>query len=266
LHLADFVTLFFHAFADRAVPQDRLGTILLGLSGLPPADLCSTAADLGLGLTDSTCAAWAKWLEKPKAPEALLAALAVSEWVYAEKRNKVEWLYPSAIGLAMLGRGPAPPVEELPADLTVQSDLSVLAGTALPFEKLVPLFRHAKIKHLDRVCTFQLDRKRLGEASADHPPGEELRAALQGVSPLPGAVADLLTATPVLGGVLEIMGCSAIVKVPSEETLQAIRKHPRLKNYLAPKPPPGYLLIKPNADPFNFIERCRELGFEVRRL
>jgi hypothetical protein len=266
LHLSDLVTLFFHAFAGLAVREDQLGTILLELSKLPPADLCSTAAELGLDVKESTCAAWSKWLEKDKAQQALLAGIGTLEWAYAEKKNKSEWLYPSAIGLAMLGLGPAPPAEVLPSDLVVQSDLSIFAGTGLPHEKLVPLFRHAKIQHLDRVCTFQINRKRLQVASPDHPPGDELRAALKEVSPLPAAVAELLTVKPVLGGVLEVMGCSAIVKVPTEETRQAIRKHPRLKNYLAPKPPPGYLLIKANADPWNFIDRCRELGFEVRRL
>jgi hypothetical protein len=86
------------------------------------------------------------------------------------------------------------------------------------------------------------------------------------VAPLPATVASLLEIKSELGGVLQIRGCSAIVKPPNPEAIEAIRKHPRLKGYLEAGAPPGYLLIKATSDPWNFIERCRELGFEVQRL
>ena len=45
----------------------------------------------------------------------------------------------------------------------VLPNLSVLAGADLPPDKLVPLFRHCKIKRIDRVFEFQLDKRQLAE-------------------------------------------------------------------------------------------------------
>ena len=64
-------------------------------------------------------------------------------------------------------------------------------------------------------------------------------------------------------GKLEIHGCRALIRPENEEVLEAIRKHRRLKGYLSPMAPPGFLIIKDNSNPNNFITRCRECGFEV---
>jgi hypothetical protein len=60
--------------------------------------------------------------------------------------------------------------------------------------------------------------------------------------------------------------CSALVKPESAEVLAAIREHPKLKGYLEPGAPPGYLLIKSRSDPSNFVRRCQDLGFQVEML
>ncbi len=263
--LIEFLTLFFRSFAGRALREDEAGGVMRRLAELPAKDLSASAKGLKLGVTEARAAAWQDWLDE-KGQKALLSAVYLAEWAYVAEREKTEWVFPSPVGLAMLGLGPLPGVEPLPDTLTVQSDLSVFAGAGLPLEKLIPLFRHCRVGRIDRVFRLHLDRKLLKAAPADHPPGEELREVFPDPSSLPPTVADLLEAKPVLGGVLEIRGCSAVVKPPSPEVLDAIRKHPRLKNYLETKPPPGYLLIKANADPLNFIARCRELGFEVRRV
>ena len=57
--------------------------------------------------------------------------------------------------------------------------------------------------------------------------------------------------------------CQALIGPGSPELLNAIRQHRKLKNYLATGAPPGYLLIKAQSDPWNFLERCRECGFEL---
>jgi hypothetical protein len=44
------------------------------------------------------------------------------------------------------------------------------------------------------------------------------------------------------------------------DVLAAIRAHPSLKGYLEPGAPPGYLLIKPQSNPNNFVRRCQALG------
>jgi len=45
--------------------------------------------------------------------------------------------------------------------------------------------------------------------------------------------------------------------------LDAIRQHSRLKGYLEAGAPKGYLLIKQQSNPSNFVQRCKELGFKV---
>jgi hypothetical protein len=52
----------------------------------------------------------------------------------------------------------------------------------------------------------------------------------------------------------------------NEEVLEAVRKHPQLKGNLEPGAPPGYLLIKANSDPHNFVRRSQQLGFKVKSL
>jgi hypothetical protein len=166
----------------------------------------------------------------------------------------------------MLGLAPVPRVDPLATDLRVLPNLSVFAGAGLPLEKLVPLFRHCRVKRIDRLLEFQLDRRRLTEASARDSPNEELRAVFQGVEPLPATVASLLEAASPLGSVLKIRACTALVKPPTAEVLDAIRRHPRLKGYLEAGAPSGYLLVKATSNPHNFIDRCRDLGFQVEIL
>ena len=65
------------------------------------------------------------------------------------------------------------------------------------------------------------------------------------------------------GGEIRIRGCSAIVQPESAEVVDAIRQHSRLKGYLEAGAPKGYLLIKQQSNPMNFVQRCKELGFKV---
>ena len=46
----------------------------------------------------------------------------------------------------------------------------------------------------------------------------------------------------------------------------AIRSHPKLKGYLEPGAPAGYLLIKAQSSPENFAHRCQLLGFKVKSM
>ena len=89
---------------------------------------------------------------------------------------------------------------------------------------------------------------------------------LRELEPLPPPVADLLATKSKVGGKVGIRWCSALVKPESAEVLAAIREHPKLKGYLEPGAPPGYLLIKSRSDPGNFVRRCQDLGFKVETL
>ena len=130
----------------------------------------------------------------------------------------------------------------------------------------MPLFRHGTIKRIDQVYEFRLDRKRLAATPSDGSPGEELREVFRELEPLPPSVADLLATKSKVGGKVGIRWCSALLKPESAEVLAAIREHPKLKGYLEPGAPPGYLLIKSRSDPSNFVRRCQDLGFKMETL
>ena len=83
---------------------------------------------------------------------------------------------------------------------------------------------------------------------------------------MPPTIASLLITKSQLGGEIGIRECSALVRPQHADALEAIRRHPKLKGYLERGAPSGYLLIKRGSDPYNFVVRCRELGFHVKAL
>src|SRR5438034_2207213 len=102
----------------------------------------------------------------------------------------------------------------------------------LPPDKLVRLFRHCKIKRIDRVFEFQLDKRQLRETVAQEQLGRRLRELLEESGPLPATIDSLLrSCRPTGGGAIRIRGCSASVQPESAEVLDAIRRHSRLKGY-----------------------------------
>lgn len=261
-HLIEFLTLFFACFEGRALVESRVGPVFQDFSQLPKDDLIRTARELGLKEDDVASYGWKHWLDD-KGQKALIAALYEAEWVYYAEHEETGWFMASPIGLGMLGLEPPPPAPGLATVFRAQPDLSVFAGAGLARETLVPLFRHGTIGRIDQVYEFRLDRKRLAESPSTRPAGEALREALRALEPLPPAVADLLAARSRTGGKLGIRPCSALVRPETAEVLAAIRDHPRLKGYLEPGAPPGYLLIKSQSSPETFVRRCRDLGFEV---
>jgi len=262
--LDGLVALFAAAFADLAIPGDQAGDVFLDFSQLPAPDLICLGKQMGLQIRQRDVDGWNKWFDEP-GQQALLSALFVSNWAYIADYQKQSWFYPSDTGRIILGLL-APP--ELPAptvDFKVLANLCVFAGADLPPEKLVPLFRHCKIKRIDRVFEFQLDKRQLTETGSQELLGRNLREVLEESGPLPATVDSLLRNRPV-GGEIRIRGCSAIVQPESAEVLDAIRQHSRLKGYLEAGAPKGYLLIKQQSNPNNFVQRCKELGFKVTML
>jgi hypothetical protein len=263
--LIEFLSLFFMCFSGRALAESEIGGILADFARLPEDDLIQAARGLGIARDRVDVARWQKRLD-PRGQKALVSALYTSEWAYCAAPKETGWFFASPVGLAMLGLGPSLAPPELDLSFKVQSDLSVFAGAGLAWEKLVPLFRYGTIKRIDRVYQFRLDRKKLAGAPADSSPGQELREVFRALEPLPPAVADLLGTRSKVGGKLGIRGCSALVKPENAEVLEAIRTHPKLKGYIEPGAPPGYLLVKAQSDPANFVQRCQDLGFQVDAL
>ncbi len=263
--LTAFLSVFFTCFRGLALVESQLGQIFHDFAQLPPDDLTEVARTLGVNVKAATIDGWKKMLEG-KGQKALVEALTVAEWLYYHEHQKVEWCFASPIGLGMLGLEPPPPAPELATMFQALPDRSIFAGAGLAWKKLVPLFRYGVIQRIDQVYEIKLDPKRLAEAPATCMPADELRVALRELEPLPPAIADLLaTKTPVRGKV-GIRGCSALVKPENAEVLAAIREHPQLKGYIEPGAPPGYLLVKMQSDPNNFVRRCQNLGFEVKML
>jgi hypothetical protein len=265
--LIEFLTLFFTCFRGLALVESEVGRIFHDFAQLPEDDLTQAARGAGIENDRVDVGRWKKRLDA-RGLKALVAALYTSEWAYYAEPEKKEtgWFFASPIGLAMMGLGPSLAAPELATVFQVQPDLSVFAGAGLAREKLVPLFRHGTIKRIDQVYEFRLDRKRLAGSPSTSSPGEELREVFRELEPLPPAVADLLATKSKVGGKVGIRWCSALVKPESAEVLAAIREHPKLKGYLEPGAPTGYLLIKSRSDPGNFVQRCQDLGFQVETL
>jgi hypothetical protein len=262
----DLVTMFFHCFRGKALPENQVTNVLSAFCDLPQKDLAEVAEGCGLTIDGEVVARWRHWLDSTRAPDMLMGALYLAECAYAHDKEIAGvklWWFPSPKGMTVLGLANGGPLPALSRELTVDDAGVVRAGAGLEPETLVPLFQHCVFKRLREVLEFQIDRKRLREAPADTAPGEELRRVLKGAGPLSDKVEQLLETEPRQGGKIEVRWCSALIEPENAEVLAAIRKHPQLKNYLLPKAPEGYLLIKPGSRADNFVMRCRELGFEV---
>ncbi len=259
-----FVGAFARAFAGRAIREDKLNKVLSEFAELPERDLHRLATSFDRHIDPCDCH-WESWLDRT-GQDAITQAMYLCDWAYGTTYRKRDWIYVSDVAQVMLGLQKPPRAEPAVMEFRVLPNLCIFAGSDLPPEKLVPLFRCCKIKRIDRVLEFQLNPKQLAETPSNgKAPGELLADVLKELEPLPATVANVLGAKPTTGEV-RICGCSAIVKPESPELLDAIRRHGRLKGYLEAGAPPGYLLIKSNSNPHNFVGRCQELGFTVKRL
>jgi hypothetical protein len=260
--LDGLVALFAAVFAGLAIPRDQAGNVFLEFSKLPSADLIDLGKQAGLKKHQCDAEGWDSWLDEP-GQQAFLSALYVSSWACTADHQKQRWIYLSDTARIILGLVAMP---ELPApvvDFKVLPNLCVLAGADLPPEKLLPLFRHCKTKRIDRVFEFQLDNRRLTETTFEESSVGNLRKVLEESGPLPATADRLLGHKPRGGGEIRIRACSAIVQPESAEVLDAIRRHSRLKGYLEAGAPKGYLLIKQQSNPSNFVQRCKAFGFKV---
>jgi hypothetical protein len=268
-HTLDLLAMFFHCFRDKALPEGQVMGVLSAFAALPEQDLAEVASVLGLDRGAVNVAEWRRWLDSARGPEAMLSALYLAEWAYATEKERAGvkvWWFISPTGLAVLGLEDAGPIPALSEELEVKPDGTVRAGAGLGPDKLIPLFRYCAFKRLRDVLEFQIDRKRMAQAPADTAPGEELRRALEDAAPLPDKVEKILGTESAQGGRVGVRWCSALVQPENKEVMAAIRKHPQLKNYLEPGAPPGYLMIKAQSRPDNFVMRCKALGFEVKIL
>lgn len=263
--LDDFVAVFAAAFQGLALREDTVGDVVLRFSRLPEASLQRLCRRLALDTDELAIVNWRGWLDS-KGQEALLSALYVCKWAYVDEHRAKEWFHVSDIAQVLLGIAEPPEPDPLPTDLRVLPDLCVFAGAGLPFETLTPFFRHCRIKRIDGIFEFQLDPKRLRAQATQASAANELRAALAPAGTLPETVEAIIAGKPPARGRIGFRGCSAIIKPENVEVLNAIREHQRLRGYLEAGAPSGYLLIKYNSNPVNFVERCRDLGFTVEAM
>jgi len=263
--LIEFLILFFASFEERALQYDKIGELFLAFSKLPEKELIALAKYLAIPYTDLSVYQWENWLD-PKGQEALIRALFDAGWAYVDQQQKIDWFFLSRTGRIILGLDSPPPKLLKAEDFRVLPNLCVFAGADLPMERLIPLFRYCRIKRIDRIFEFQLDRKAMNEMPSRTSAGRELLNLLKELEPLPSGIRSLLEEKPEIEGILRIQACSAIVKPENPAMLSTIRNHNKLKGYIDPGGPPGYLLVKSTSNPVNFIRRCQEYGFEVKPL
>lgn len=264
--LDDFLTLFAKAFQGLAIPIASLGQTLSDFGRLPATDLQRLAKELSLSLSEEEIRSWENWLDE-RGQKAMDSALTMCRWVYVDREKSPEWIYLNEDALMLLGLESPPKVPPLVRDFQVLPNLSLLAGADWGPDKLVPLFRYCKVIRIDRVLEFQLSKKHIKALPSKTSASEELQVVLAENKPWPSTVEHFLKGdTKLATGTVQIQLCSALVLPENASVLEAIKSHPRLKNYLEAYPPPGYLLIKSTSDPYNFITRCRELGFQVKPL
>lgn len=257
--LIDFLILFFASFRGKAIREDQLGKVMHDFCQLPDSDLKSVAVSVGLKKDDVSRNEWTHWLSEA-GQRALLSALYTAEWAYYGERQKVGWVFPSPIGLGLMGLGPLPEAPRLATEFKADTNLALYAGAGVELGTLATLCRFCKIKRIDQLIEFQVDPKRLKELPSAN---TELRAALANLDPMPPSLSVALQTESSLGGKIGVRYCSALVKPATAEAAAAIRQHPQLKGYLEPGAPPGFLLVKPGSNPDNFLRRCQALGFEI---
>ncbi len=260
--LIEFLIIFFYCFDRRALRKDQVGPMMLDFSRLPETDLKSVAVDAGIRNGQMRRFDWEPWLDE-RGQRALLSALYTAEWLYYDEWQGVGWVFPSPIGLGLLGLRQLPEAPTLAKALKSDSNLAIYAGAGLELDTLATLLRCCKIKRIDQLVELQVDPKVLKATPSASP---ALRATLADLEPLPSSLAAILQTESPLGGKIGIRYCSALVKPATPEAVAAIRQHPQLKGYLEPGAPPGFLLIKPGSNPGNFIRRCQALGFEIESL
>jgi hypothetical protein len=260
--LIEFLILFFTSFCGRAIREDQLGNVMLEFCKLPVSDLRNLAAGAGLKKDDVSQYDWEHWLDE-NGQRNLLSALYTAEWACYDERQKIGWVFPSPMGLGLLGLGPLPEAPRLATEFKADSNLAIYAGAGVEIGSLTTLCRFCKIKRIDQLIEFQVDPKRLKELPSAN---TELRAALANLDPMPPSLSVALQTESSLGGKIGVRYCSALVKPATAEAVAAIRQHPGLKGYLEPGAPPGFLLVKPGSNPDNFLRRCQALGFEIESL
>lgn len=259
-----FLRSFFAAFAGKSLRADAIGQAFCNFSLLPEKDQMAFAQEVGIG-DDSFDFNWQPWLDAA-GQEALVGALYTCDWAFRVPQDGHDWFYLNRTGRVMLGLEKPPQFPEEAMDLKVLADSSILAGINLSPETLTTLFRHCKIKAVARTIAFRLDKKTMAEVASTSSAVEELSRVLEPCRPWPAAVATFLHKETRHGGEVHFLPCRGLVRVEDSRVLDRIKTHPKLKGYLVKGGPPGYLVIKDDSDPFNFVQRCQEHGFEVKPL
>ena len=256
-----FLKAFARAFQGLAIPADALAKVAADFSALPANEIRKAA-----GVGEGEHVADRQWFDD-KGQEAFIYAIySADAFTGVKDAQGRDWLYVSSDLEVILGMAKVKAPETTTKEFVVQSDLTVIVSCDHSLETLSTLQQFATIVSKGKILTFKLEPKAIKEASAKPESLKNFLTMLEShQNELPSTVRSLLSGATDRGdlGKAVIRGCRAIIKPETPELLNAIRNHSRLKGYLLSDAPPGYLLIKEKSDPFNFIKRCRECGFEI---
>lgn len=131
------------------------------------------------------------------------------------KEGRVGSIRWTATGDGALGKGPLPPAAAADGTIVVQPTGEIIAPTGIPYTDLARLARAADVKSVDAVAVFALTRAGILRAAQR---GDDPRAlgeflAARSRRPLPQPVAFLLEEAGSRMGEVEIVPCSALVKI-----------------------------------------------------
>lgn len=258
-----YLRSFASAFKGKAIPADRLGSLVLAFSELPKKDLEKAS---GIDSAMGSLVASSQWFDATGQDAFEKAMAATGGFEHESDGDDRQWLHVSGeleVILEVASAVKAPTNQEF----SVHDDLTVRASCHHALDTLASLHRFANVAHKDETLTFQLDPVAIKEAAVQRALLPRFKGLLESFQPqLPPTVERLLTGgnTDRELGTVHAHLCQALIGPGSPKLLNAIRQHRKLKNYLAAGAPPGYLLIKAQSDPWNFLERCRECGFELK--
>lgn len=169
----------------------------------------------------------------------------------------LRWTRSGAAAFGKLDSGPAPAAGT--GALVVQPSGEVIADDGVPFEDLRRLARAAAVRSVDAVAIFALSRATVLKAAQRGENLGKLKDLLVARSrvPLPQPVAFLLDEIGARVGEVEVVPCSAVLKVRDPMILKSLRESlVPLGDHIAALPP--------SADPDALLERLRKAGYLPR--
>jgi hypothetical protein len=180
--LIEFMSLFFSVFEGLALRYDNIGKIFVHFTTLPETELRILANQMGIDEHDVPGIGWDTWLDKKGRTPCSRCSLhpAGHTSSHIMRHNKADWFYLNNTGKVLLGLKNPPQKPARTVEFRALPNLCVFAGIDVSSEKLITLFHYTRIKKIDRIFEFQLDKKAMSEMPSRTSTGKELKKNASG--------------------------------------------------------------------------------------